>query len=187
MVNGLEFEIGSAQCLSFSADQVKVLVPTYAKVQGQVAPELPIILEVNAEHLGAPRQIKVRVTRGCGHATNSPGRREAVRVVDLVRQNLTGEIVEVEFQRWIEFKESTKLPFPDIVGSGSESVLASGNREIVLELILRLVGLLGHVCVRPEANAARKGKQRDFALGINNVVPVLITDRSGINYRAAQH
>src|ERR1700730_2952027 len=183
MVNGLEFEIGSALGLSLGADKVEVFVPTYAQVQGKVAAELPIILEVSAKHLGASRQIKVRVTRGCGHATNSTRCREALRIARLIfgwaarlgiTENDAGLVVEIDFQRWIELEEAAQFPFPDIVGPGPEGVLASSNRKIVFELIFRLIRLLRHVCIRAEAYVGRKRKQRDFALGINNVVPVLI-------------
>src|SRR6266568_827073 len=196
MVNGLEFEIGSTLGLGFSADQVKVFVPTYAEVQGKVAAELPIILEVSAKHLGASRQIKVRVTRGCGHATNSPRCREALWIARLIfgwaarlgiTENDAGFIIEIDLERWIEFKESAKLSFPNIINTGPNGVFAPGDREIILELILRLVGLLRHVCICAEADAGRECKQRDFAVGINQVIPVLITDGSRINYSATQY
>src|SRR5207244_2723120 len=100
----------------------------------------------------------------------------------LVRQNDAGFVIEIEFERGIEFKESTKLPLPNIINTSPKGVIASGDREIILELILRLVRLLWHVGVRAKADASRKCKQRNFALSINQVIPILITDCSGVNY-----
>src|SRR6266542_842790 len=186
MVNSFEFEVGSALGLSWCADKVEVFVPAHSKIQGEIAAELPIILEVNAKHLGAARQIEIRITRRSGHTAYGSRCREAVRVSGLVRQNDAGLIVEIKFERGIEFKESTKLPFPNIIEPSPKGMVASSNREIVFELILLLVRLLRHVCIRAEADAGWEGKQWNLCVCINQVIPVLIPDRSGIHYRVAQ-
>src|SRR5437016_2414831 len=186
MVNSFEFEVGSTLGLSLCADKVEVFVPTHSEIQGKVAPELPIVLKVKTEHLGPARQIEIRITGGRGHAADCTWCRKPVRILNMVRQDDAGLVVEIDFERRIEFKESTKFPFPHIIHARPKGVVASANREIVLELILRLVGLLRHVCVRAKADVGRKCKQRNFAVSINQVVPVLITDCSGINHGATE-
>ena len=68
-------------------------------------------------------------------------------------------------------------------------MVPSGYRKIVLELILRLVRLLRHICVRAEANRAgtpAEKESRNFIVCVNQVVPVLIPDCGSINYGVAE-
>src|SRR6266545_533252 len=46
VVNGFEFEVGSALGLRLGADQVEVLVPPQTEIQGEIATNFPVILKV---------------------------------------------------------------------------------------------------------------------------------------------
>src|SRR5207302_2534310 len=94
--------------------------------------------------------------------------------------------VEVNLQCGIEFKEASKFRLPQIIEACSVGVLAPGDREIILELILRLVRLLRHVRVRAKSDGGGKYKGRDLLVGVNQIIPVLITDRGGVDHCAAK-
>ena len=61
------------------------------------------------------------------------------------------------------------------------------DRKVILELIFRLIGLLWHVSVGAETNPGRKSKQRHLLIGINQIVPVGISNRCRVDYCRAQH
>ena len=46
VVNGFEFEVGSALGLRLGADKVEVLVPSQTEIQGEIATNFPVVLKV---------------------------------------------------------------------------------------------------------------------------------------------
>ena len=58
---------------------------------------------------------------------------------------------------------------------------AAQNREIILELILSLIRLLRHVNICAEANAGRERKERHFVVGVDQIVPVGISNGGRID------
>src|SRR5262249_37917989 len=86
----------------------------------------------------------------------------------------------------IELKEAAQFSFPNIVNPGSEGMIPSGDREVILELILLLIRLLRYVDVCSETDVGGKGNRRDLLIGINQVVPILVADGSGVNYCVAE-
>ena len=77
-----------------------------------------------------------------------------MRVSSLIREDFAGKGDKVYFQRRVKFEKATKLSLPQIIEPGSIGVLASGDREIIFELIFLLVGLLRHIRVRSESDCS---------------------------------
>ena len=145
-----ESQIGTVSRLGLRSDQIEVLVPTHAQVQRQIPSSLPVVLEINAKHLGPTGEIKVGIAdRDCHTAHGSP-RGEALRIQGSVSGNDAWKSVKVDFQRWIEFKETAEFWFPKVVESGPECMLAAKDGEVIFELILRLIRLLRTLTLVPK-------------------------------------
>src|SRR5262245_17698966 len=108
MVDCLECQIRPVFLLRLSSDQIEVLVPSQTKIEFQVSSGFPVILEIEAKHLGSARQIKIGIAGSCGHATNQSSFGESPRQ----SQDLAGFLGEIDLKRWVELKETTEFGFP---------------------------------------------------------------------------
>ena len=183
MANCLQGQVSTIQRLTLSADQIEILVPTHPEVERQIATELPVILEVEAQHLRPSRKIEVRIAGRCRHATHNIGRCKFRGKPNYA----AGKGVEIDLQGGIKLKEAAKFWLPQIIEASSEGMVASSNREVILELVLCLVRLLRHVGVRAKGDASWECKCRNLLVGVNQVVPVLITDSSSIDDGTTKH
>lgn len=84
----LEFLKRPASRNRTGADKVEVLIPTNAEVQRQTLSDLPVVLEEEAQLLGAAGHIEVGIA-GTGRHTNDGSRgSETLRVESRLRQNV---------------------------------------------------------------------------------------------------
>src|SRR6476646_9752435 len=124
MIDRFESKIGSALTLRLCTNQIEIFVPAKAQIQSEIPSCFPIILEIEPEHFSATRQIEIRIASSRCHATHQARCREALwrRREDDARQ-----LHKVDLQRRIELEKASKLGFPKIVHTSSESMVPSVN------------------------------------------------------------
>ena len=166
-----QFLVGAAIGLGYLAVGVDITIVAKAEIEDEPLCCAPIILQVNADHLG--RKIKARVTRGSGRALDRTRAGEACGEERLIAEQVGSRIKEVELRRRIVLEKTAYLRFVKKVSSYSEGVLAKCVRQIVAELELVLAGFLRNIRIGTEANAIREGEVRRADCGIDQVVPVL--------------
>src|SRR5262245_29935830 len=171
----------AARLNSIPREQVKIPVVAQAEIERQPRGVFPVVLKIDAEHLGAARQVEIRVTGGRSHADDRARRGEALGVCDLVIENHAWLVKKIEFRRRVELEEAAQFRLPKEVKAGLESVPTPDNREVVAELKLALIGLLRHVNVRAEEDASGESHVRNFLRAVNQVVPVLEADRERVD------
>ena len=83
-------------------------------------------------------------------------------------------------------KESAQLGFIHEIDAHLKGMLALVDGEVVTELEFRLVRLLGNVWIRPQLRI-READIRDLVVGINQVIPVLISEGKRVDYGGSDH
>src|SRR3954463_4289555 len=78
IVEGNKLLVGGAVGYRRAAHHVEVLVPTHAEIQGQPIGGLPIILEVEAELLGASGNIGRGIAISDAHTADRAGSSESI-------------------------------------------------------------------------------------------------------------
>ena len=167
--------------------------------------ELPIILEVEAELFGSTWDVGRGIAIGDGHAGDGSGGGDAIGESSGTATCDTGVWSDAEDAAWVcgkvdlrggvEFEIATESGLPDVVSADLEDVIAPSLADVIFELPLALEGLLRDVSVGAEAGATvtaavatatGEGEQRRTQRAVDDVVPVLISERELVHHGGGQ-
>ncbi len=131
-------------------------------------------------------QCEVRIAGSVGDGLHRARGRESIRILHLVGQDRQRIVEEREVDGRVGNEEAAQRGLPQIVETELIGVLAGGDRHIVLELPFPLVALLRHVGVGAEGGR-RKVEGRNLVVRVDQVVPILVTDRRRVHNPRRQH
>src|SRR5207249_1596224 len=168
--DGPQFLEGAAVGNGRAPDQIEVLVPAQSQIHAQPVRQLPIVLEIEAEHLGCDNESWI--TGSGRHALDQARLGKSLGI----SKYLAGNTGEIDFQSGIKFEETAEHRLPQIVEPGLEAVVAVYEAQIILELKFSLERLLGNIGVGPVTEPyVAEGNGRFKVSGADQIVPILET------------
>ncbi len=184
--DGLHIKIGPIICVLVVAEQVGIDIPAHAQVESEAPADFPIVVDIDTQHFRAAN-LKVRIPGRARDGLDRARRGEALRVFHLVVEDDAGNVDKRRRHAAVRHEESAQLGLIHEIDSSLKGMPAEGDGKIVAELPLGLIRLLRHVGILSERDAAREGWIETRGGSVDQVVPILIARREGVDYVRPQY